>query len=67
MTELYGVYTVDCEGKVLAYTGKAGEQWLSENLGEMFIGYSKEGAQYKCECLMKTRPSMKFFVHDRNA
>ena len=67
MSILYGIYTTDCEGKVLVYTGKAGADWLSRNVSDIFLGYSKQGAEYKCERLQKLRPSLTFHVHDPDA
>jgi hypothetical protein len=57
---LYGVYAKDQNGRLLAYTGKAGEEWLSENLGKMFLGYSAEGAQTVADRFNRIHTSMKF-------
>jgi hypothetical protein len=34
-------------GEKLYYTGKAGEQWLSPNPADAFVGYNEAGAMYK--------------------
>ena len=37
------------EGKVVYYTGKAGDGWISDKMKDAFIGYSLEGARNKAK------------------
>lgn len=62
---LYGIVAKNEKGQLLAYTGKAGEGWLSPNLGEMFIGYSEEGAKYKIDRFKLQHTTLEFSTYTR--
>jgi hypothetical protein len=62
---LYGIVATDQNGQLLAYTGRAGEGWLSPNLGEMFIGYSEEGVKYKIDIFKRQHTSLRFDSYTR--